>query len=278
MKRILPLVALLAAWSLVLTWCNKTENVESVDDGSAVENPVYTNTSLDMWWIISATEKNFPKSYTFSKYNIKENKSLWEGSHKYNRMDLWYLTPENTRIVDREVISSWIEDWMIYTLVKATLDDDSQIEVLYINDPETLKFVAASVDDGTITTNYQFSYDEISSLSFEEIEWVAEDNFPTDSTYTKYDIETNETFTWEIVYPQDTPHNLANITPDFPPVKEHKLNSSAIEDWMIYSHFDVVFDDDTTGNILYINNPELLNFVAATVEVWTTSVNYQFNY
>jgi hypothetical protein len=36
---------------------------------------------------------------------------------------------------------------------------------------------------------------------------------------------------------------------------------------MIYSHFDVVFDDDTTGNILYINNPELLNFVAATVEV-----------
>ena len=274
MRKILPLVALLAASSLFLTWCNKTEVVDPVDETPAV----YSNTSLDMWGIISATENNFPKSYTYTKYDIAENKSLWEGSHKYNRNDLWYLTPENRYMIDREVISSSIEDDMIYTLMKAIMEDSHEFEVLYINDPETLNFVAASIEDENITTNYQFSYDDNTSLSYEELEWIAEDNFPTYSTYTKYDMETEETFTWEIVYPEDNPHNLVNITPDFPPVKEHKLNSSAIEDWMIYSHFDVIFDDDTTGNILYINDPELLNFVATTVEVWTFSINYQFNY
>ena len=274
MRKILPLVALLAASSLFLTWCNKTEVVDSVDETPAV----YSNTSLDMWGIISATENHFPKSYTYTKYDFVENKSLWEGSHKYNRNDLWYLTPENRYMIDREVLSSSIEDDMIYTLMKATMQDGHEFEVLYINDPETLNFVAASIEDENITTNYQFSYDDNTSLTYEELEWIAEDNFPTYSTYTKYDMETQETFTWEIVYPEDNPHNLVNITPDFPPVKEHKLNSSAIEDWMIYSHFDVIFDDDTTGNILYINDPELLNFVATTVEVWTFSINYQFNY
>ena len=38
MKKVLPLVALLAAWALVLTWCNKTENVEEVvEETGAVE-------------------------------------------------------------------------------------------------------------------------------------------------------------------------------------------------------------------------------------------------
>ena len=74
-------------------------------------------------------------------------------------MELGYLTPENTKMIDREVTSSGIEDGMIYTMVKATLDDERQIDVLYIVNPETLDFVAANIEDGDITTNYQFSYE-----------------------------------------------------------------------------------------------------------------------
>jgi hypothetical protein len=47
---------------------------------------------------------------------------------------------------------------MIYTLTKVTLQDGTEIQVLYINDPVTLNFVAASVENGNITTNYQFTY------------------------------------------------------------------------------------------------------------------------
>jgi hypothetical protein len=47
---------------------------------------------------------------------------------------------------------------------------------------------------------------------------------------------------------------------------------------MIYTNFDVVFEDWTTGNVLYINDPETLNFVAATVESQGHSINYQYEY
>jgi hypothetical protein len=206
------------------------------------------------------------------------NESEGSGKHVYNRMELGYLTPEYSNITDREVTSSGIEDGMIYTMVKATLDDGKQIDVLYIVNPETLDFVAANIEDGDITTNYQFSYDNVESLTYEDLEGIAEMNFPTSSTYTVVDLATEETTNKENLYHEDTPHNLVNITPDFAPIKEQTLLSSAIEDGMIYTNFDVTFDNDTTGNVLYINDPETLNFVAATVESEGMSVNYQFAY
>ena len=240
--------------------------------------PEATKTSLDLGELIGLIENHFPKSYTFTKFNMTTNESEGSGKHIYNRMELGYLTPEYSNITDREVTSSGIEDGMIYTMVKATLDDGKQIDVLYIVNPETLDFVAANIEDGDITTNYQFSYDNVESLTYEDLEGIAEMNFPTSSTYTIVDLATEEATNKENLYHEDTPHNLVNITPDFAPIKEQTLLSSAIEDGMIYTNFDVTFDNDTTGNVLYINDPETLNFVAATVESEGMSVNYQFTY
>jgi hypothetical protein len=41
---------------------------------------------------------------------------------------------------------------------KVTLQDGTVLNVLYINDPVTLNFVAASAENGNVSTNYQFSY------------------------------------------------------------------------------------------------------------------------
>ena len=278
MKKVLSLVAVLAVWTLVLTGCNKTENVneENVDETPVVEET--SKTSLDLGELIGLIESHFPKSYEYSVFNRTDNLIEDEWKHVYNRMELGYLTPENTKMIDRQVTSSGIEDGMIYTMVKATLDDERQIDILYIVNPETLDFVAASVEDGDITTNYQFNYDDIESLTYEDLEGIAEMNFPTSSTYTIVDLATEETTDKENLYHEDTPHNLVNITPDFAPIKEQTLLSSAIEDDMIYTNFDVTFDNDTTGNVLYINDPDTLNFVAATVETEGMSVNYQFAY
>jgi hypothetical protein len=258
-----------------LTGCNKTENVDEVNETPVVEA---STTSLDLGGLISITENNFPKSYTFTKYNMATNESEGEGRHVYNRVELGFLTPEYSNIVDREVTSSGIEDDMIYTMVKATLDDGKEIDVLYIVDPVTLNFVAANIEDGDITTNYQFSYDDITSLTYEDLEGIAESDFPSSNVYTKVVRETEETAEGETLYHEDTPHNLVNITPDFAPIKEQTLLSSGIEDGMIYTNFDVVYDNGTTGNVLYINNPETLDFVAATVESEGIYVNYQFEY
>ena len=274
MKKVLSLIAVLAVWTLILAGCNKSVNIN--DETTVVETS--QKQSLDLGELIGLIETHFPKSYEYSVFNMTDNLIENEWRHVYNRMELGYLTPEYSNIVDREVTSSGIEDGMIYTMVKATLDDDKQIDVLYIVNPETLDFVAASVEDGDITTNYQFSYDNIKSLTYEDLEEIAEMNFPTSSTYTIVDLATEETTDKENLYHEDTPHNLVNITPDFAPIKEQTLLSSAIEDGMIYTNFDVTFDNDTTGKVLYINDPETLNFVAATVESEGMSVNYQFAY
>ena len=278
MKKVLSLVAVLAVWTLVLTGCNKTENVneENVDETPVVETT--ENQSLDLGELISLIENNFPKAYDYSITDLSTNENL-KGTHVYTLDELGFLTPEYSNIVDREVTSSGIEDGMIYTLVKATLDDGKEIEVLYIVDPVTRNFVAANIEDGDIMTNYQFTY-YVESLTYEDLQELARSNFPTSSTYTIYHPETQETFTGENLYMEDTPHNLTNITPHFGTIVEENPLSSGIEDWMIYTNFDVTFDDGASANVLYINNPETLNFVAATVQLSgeSTSTNYQFNY
>lgn len=246
------------------------------------ENPEvpaeWAKTSLDMGELIWLIETHFPKSYTYTKYNDATNESEGEWRYVYDRMELGFLTPENHHMVDREVTSSGIKDGMIYTMVKATMDDGRTINVLYVVDPETLNFFAATVEDGDITTNYQFSYDNIESLTYEDLEGIAENNFPSESTYTVVDLATEATTTGENVYMEDTPHNLVNITPAFPATTNQELLSSGIEDGMIYSLFDVSYENGTTGNVLYINDPETLNFVAATVDNAGISTNYQFVY
>ena len=122
------------------------------------------------------------------------------------------------------------------------------------------------------------NYERMESLTYSDLQTLAETNFPTGSTYTIVDHQTEETFTGENVYMEDTPHNLVNITPEFPAATESTLLSSAIEDGMIYSNFDVIFNNGANGNVLYINDPETLNFVAATVESEGNSINYQFSY
>ena len=246
------------------------------------ENPEvpaeWAKTSLDMGELIWLIETHFPKSYTYTKYNNATNESEGEWKYVYDRMELGFLTPENHHMVDREVTSSGIEDGMIYTEVKGTMDDGRTINVLYVVDPETLNFVAANVEDGDITTNYQFSYDNIESLTYEDLEGIAENNFPSESTYTVVDLATEATTTGENVYMEDTPHNLVNITPAFPATTSQELLSSGIEDGMIYTLLDVSYENGTTGNVLYINDPETLNFVAATVDNEGISTNYQFVY
>lgn len=276
MKKILPLVALSAASIIVLAWCESKVNTIESDVNTWVEVS-NVKESLDLWELVSAIENNFPKSYTYSKYNNAENKVESEWSHVYTKSEKWFLTPEYSNIISREIKSSWIEDWMIYTLTDANLDDWSKVEVLYINDPATLNFVAANIQDTGYTINYQFSYDDINSLTNEDIESIAKVSFPKSATYSTYNFNTEVSDGWELSFENIEP-TLANLTPAASNVTGAELNWSSIEDWMIYSLYNVTFDEGKTWTILYINNPETLEFVAATVDNWEESVNYQYVY
>lgn len=121
--------------------------------------PEWAKTSLTIEELEDLEETHFPKSYFFSTYNMKENLIGEEGTVVYAEdISHTLLIPEHATMASREVLSSGIEDGMIYTITQVTLQDDTVISVLYIVDPVTLNFVAANVENWDITTNYQFAY------------------------------------------------------------------------------------------------------------------------
>ena len=127
---------------------------------NAVEDtlPEDAKTSLTDEELEEIIDTHFPKGYTYSVYNTETEESN-EGEYTYPE-DLSHtlLIPIHATMASREVTSSWIEDGMIYTLTNVTLQDDTEVSVLYIVNPETLDLVAANVENGNEITNYQFVY------------------------------------------------------------------------------------------------------------------------
>ena len=127
---------------------------------NAVEDtlPENAKTSLTDEELEEIIDTHFPKGYTYSVYNTEtEESNQWEYTYPED-LSHTLLIPIHATMASREVTSSWIEDGMIYTLTKVTLQDDTEVSVLYIVNPETLDLVAANVENGNETTNYQFVY------------------------------------------------------------------------------------------------------------------------
>lgn len=206
-KTTLALVGLLAVWAMILTGCNKNEEVVNeakefclnnwwTHEIQTSETAVYgvcilpDGTECDEWEYLDWTcpnnnktieeetneeetisdekltiedldkidEENFPKWYTYSEYNsADESKDEWSYTYPED-ISHTLLLPIHATMASREIISSGIEDGMIYTLTKATLQDETEVQILYIVNPKTKDYVAATVENWTTTTNYQFIY------------------------------------------------------------------------------------------------------------------------
>ena len=196
MKKTLGLIAILAIACLALTGCNKgkteianpasvycTDNggtlIPQTDeewnqyalcelpDGTVCEEWAYLrgecsaneeSISLTDEELEEIIDNHFPASYSYTTYNF-ETEEYGSGDYIYPE-DLSHslLLPEHATMASREVVSSGIEDGMIYTDTKVTLQDDTEIKILYIVNPETLELVAANVENGNETRNYQFAY------------------------------------------------------------------------------------------------------------------------
>ena len=128
------------------------------DENIDVELPEWAKTSLTNEELEEVIDTHFPKWYTYSVYNTEtEESNVWEYTYPED-LSHTLLLPIHATMASREIISSWIEDGMIYTDTKVVLQDDTEISVLYIVNPETLDLVAANVENWNETTNYQFVY------------------------------------------------------------------------------------------------------------------------
>ena len=145
-------------WSYYRGECEKWEIMYNTLDEDYFL-PEWAKTSLTNEELDELTETHFPKWYSYSTFLMDQNLIGDEWEYTYPEgLSHTLLIPEHATMASREVISSGIEDGMIYTLTKVTLQDDTVIDVLYIVNPVTLEFVAASVENGNTSTNYQFIY------------------------------------------------------------------------------------------------------------------------
>ena len=201
----LALLAVLATSTMLLAWCNNTNNESEVVEPEEVLNEAWQY-CVDNWWthqiVTSETavygectlpdgtvceeweyfngecpanveneyaltiedldlidEKAFPTSYTYTTYNFSTEERTGPEEYVYPEdISHTLLIPEHATMASREVISSGIQDGMIYVETKATLQDDTEIDILYVVNPETMQYVAANVENWDVTTNYQFAY------------------------------------------------------------------------------------------------------------------------
>ena len=140
---------------VLLAGCRNKE-VENQNEWKSLNN-LDNNISFTLDELDSLEQRLFPTSYVYTIYQKEDWTVLASGNYAYLPDDK-YLLPIEENLTGRVLSSSEIKDNMVYSMVDAKLDDDSVVSVLYINDPETLKYYFATVYGEDETILYTFKY------------------------------------------------------------------------------------------------------------------------
>ncbi len=156
---------------VLLAGCGQNEPIENQDqipdqgeiatDTVDQDHPERVKTSLTVADLEHIEETLPPLSYAYETYDMQAQTITNSGNYKVAEWeDPVFSIPEYEHMVSREVTNSWIEDDMIYTLTDITLDDGNKLQVLYVNEPDTLFCRAISIQNGDLSTLYSnFVYD-----------------------------------------------------------------------------------------------------------------------
>lgn len=192
-KTLLSILCMCAVFSLAACNDTKNKNLENPENEVKEENTIniedsenmedtnnndseWFSTETDEWETTTAEKKmlktslteedlqdidlnNFPMWYTYNmfRYGGETVEEADYGTVAYTEDDN-LLLPIYKDMVSREITSSNIEDDMIYTVANITLADGSTQSLLYINDPETLKYVAVNLIVNNDSFLYKFIY------------------------------------------------------------------------------------------------------------------------
>ena len=161
---------LLLAFGLVmvatLSACGSKTN-EVSDEWNVVidnqENIVKENTPEKKTFL---TEKDLetiekedkPTSYSFQVYKWDADVSVDSWSYIYTTSNSETLVPESKDISSKKIVSSKLEDGFIYTVSEVTFNDGSTGVISYVNDPDSLKYLATVVQKWDDVVLYNFNY------------------------------------------------------------------------------------------------------------------------
>jgi len=138
-----------------------TTNGDVNGEELAQNHPEWVATSLTAEDLSRIEETMPPVYYTYETYDMTAQAIVSSGNYEVvDGEEAVFMIPEYATMANREVTSSGIEDDMIYTMTKITLQDGTVLDVLYVNEPDTLFCRAISVENGNQTTLYSnFVYD-----------------------------------------------------------------------------------------------------------------------
>lgn len=172
------LLMLWLASVVLLAWCgdqnvenitDENQDVVAVEDNNTTDEEVVAVSDEEIlathpeWVAASLTVEDLerieqtmpPLSYTYQTFDMDTESIVNEGSYELAEgQEPVFMIPEYATMASREVKSSWIQDDMIYTLVKMTLQDDTVLDVLYVNEPDTLFCRAINVENDNLNTLY----------------------------------------------------------------------------------------------------------------------------
>ena len=134
-----------------------SENLENPEISEEVvdsNHPEWVATSLTLEDLERIEQSMPPLSYSYQTYDMQAETEVDSWVFTASEWDNTLYIPEYENMVNREVTSSGIEDDMIYTMSRITLQDGTILDVLYVNEPDTLFCRSISIKNGDLTTLY----------------------------------------------------------------------------------------------------------------------------
>ena len=116
---------------------------------------------------------------------------------------------------------------------------------------------------------------EKTPLSLEDLDRINRNRFPVSYTYSVYDGE-NVVETWEYIYPENVDHNI--LLPIEETMTDRKVISSVMSHDRINTTVDITLENGESYSVLYIIDPDTLEYLWASLSTPTTTTLYTFNY
>lgn len=135
-------------------WNVVVDNQENI----VKENTPEKKTSLTQKDLETIEKEDKPASYSFQVYKGDADVSVDSWSYIYTTSNSETLIPESKDISSKKIISSSLEDGFIYTVSEVTFSDGSTGLVSYVNDPDSLKYLATVVQKWDDVVLYNFNY------------------------------------------------------------------------------------------------------------------------
>ena len=116
---------------------------------------------------------------------------------------------------------------------------------------------------------------EKTPLTLEDLDRINRNRFPVSYTYSVYDGE-NVVETWEYIYPENVDHNI--LLPIEKTMVDRKVISSVMSHDRINTLVDVTLKNWESYSILYIIDPDTLEYLGASLSTPTATTLYTFSY